>query len=229
MSLLGKQVYANPTTPLWTPAGAGGGGGSYPRDASFNSVTIDPSGGVFPLTLGLGATSNIMGIRREEEGKEADYILFDPTETSMDLSNVNTINGAPYVPTITDTIVANAAAAPVPLTPSRLALNSLTFTPPADGKLTMTAFANFDADVNDVRAGLLFFEIDGTAGVSSAWFGTVFLQQRTSATCCEVFSVTGGTPVTIVACASVAAYGGGSASGDFLAYQSRTLLQFTAL
>ena len=129
--------------------------------------------------------------------------------------------------TTTATIVADAAGASVPLTPSRLALNSLTFTPPANGKLTLTAFANFDAQVNEIRAGLLYFEIDGVAGVSTAWFGSVFLQQRTSATCCEVIEVLSGVPVTIVACASVAAYGGGVASGDYLAYQSRTLIQFT--
>jgi hypothetical protein len=235
MSLLGSQVFANPTKSLWASS-SGGGGGSYPRDASFNSIVVNPSS-TTPVAVKLGAVGSNVGLYGlDEDGNPgAEFISF--TASQMDLSNVSTINGsayppalpAPSVPTITDTIVANAAGTSVPLTPSRLALNSLTFTPPADGKLTMTAFANFDADVNDVRAGLLFFEIDGTPGVSSAWFGTVFLQQRTSATCCEVFSVTGGTPVTIVACASVAAYGGGSASGDYLAYQSRTLLQFTAL
>jgi hypothetical protein len=94
MSLLGKQVYANPTTPLW----GGGGGGSYPRDASFNSIVIDPSGGVPPLTLGLGGSGTVMGIRRIEESKETDYITFAPASSEMDLSNVTTINGSPYPP-----------------------------------------------------------------------------------------------------------------------------------
>jgi hypothetical protein len=204
------------------------GGGSYPRDASFNSVLVNPSGGVFPLSLGLGTTSNIMGIRRDEEGKEADYILFDPTETSMDLSNVATINGAPYVPTITDTIIANAGAAQVPLSPSRLSLSSNTFTPIADGKLTLTAFANFDSVVSTVANGILYFEIDGTPGASVAWFGASAVGQRASATCCEVLSVSGGTPVDINTVASIADVGTG-ATGDFEAYESRTLVQFTAL
>ena len=235
MSLLFNAVQANPQQSVFAAYGSGGGG-SYPRDASFNSIVVNPTG-TLPPAMELGTIgSNIGFYALDEDGNSgAEFISF--TASQMDLSNVSTINGsayppalpAPSLPTITDTTVANASGASVPLTPSRLALNSLTFTPPADGKLTMTAFANFDADVNDVRAGLLFFEIDGTPGVSTAWFGTVFLQQRTSATCCEVFSVTGGTPVTIVACASVAAYGGGSASGDYLAYQSRTLLQFTEL
>jgi hypothetical protein len=202
-------------------------GGSYPRDASFNSILIDPTG-VYPLSLGLGTTSNIMGIRRDEEGKEADYILFDPVDTAMDLSNVATINGAPYVPTITDTITANAAAAQVPLAPSRLSLSSNTFTPIADGKLTVTAFANFDSVVSTVANGNLSFEIDGTPGASVAWFGASAVGQRASATVCEVFSVTGGTPVGINTVASIANVGSG-ATGDFEAYESRTLVQFTAL
>jgi hypothetical protein len=40
MSLLGKQVYANPTTPLWS----GGGGSNLPTDPTFNTVTFLPSG-----------------------------------------------------------------------------------------------------------------------------------------------------------------------------------------
>lgn len=228
MSLLVKQVYANPTTPLWTPAGSGGGGGSYPRDASFNRITIDPSGGVFPLTLGLGNTSNIMGIRREEEGKETDYILFDPVETAMDLSNVATINGGPYYPTLTSTTTNDLGGDPVPLAPSRVVLNTSSFTAPANGKLTMMAFANFTCATSNIANGVMNFEVGGTAGVSSAWFGASARTQNTSASVCEVLSVAGGDALTINAVASVPV-GGTGADGDFEAFGSRTFLQFTTL
>jgi hypothetical protein len=227
MSLLGSQVYANPTKSLWASS-SGGGGGSYPRDASFNSVTINPSGGVFPLTLGLGATSNIMGIRRDEEGKEADYILFDPTETAMDLSNVGTINGAPYFPAITSTTTNDLGGDPVPLAPSRIVLNSSSFTAPADGKLTMTAYANFTCATSNIANGVMNFEVDGTPGVSSAWFGASARTQNTSAAVCEVFSVSGGDVLTITPVASIPV-GGTGADGDFEAFGSRTVLQFTTL
>jgi hypothetical protein len=38
MSLLGKQVYANPTTPIWGQGGGGGGG------SNFQNLTIDQGG-----------------------------------------------------------------------------------------------------------------------------------------------------------------------------------------
>jgi hypothetical protein len=41
MSLLPTGTYANPTQPLWTPFGGGGGGG---LDASFNNVSINLGG-----------------------------------------------------------------------------------------------------------------------------------------------------------------------------------------
>jgi hypothetical protein len=227
MSLLGSQVYANPTKSLWASS-SGGGGGSYPRDASFNSVTIDPSGGVFPLTLGLGATSNIMGIRRTEAGVPTDYILFDPVNTEMDLSNVATINGAPYFPTITSTTTNDLGGDPVPLAPSRIVLNSSSFTAPANGKLTMTAYANFTCATSNIANGVMNFEIDGTPGVSSAWFGASASTQTTSAAVCEVFSVSGGDVLTITPVASIPV-GGTGASGDFEAFGSRTTLQFTTL
>jgi hypothetical protein len=180
------------------------------------------------MTLGLGNTSNIMGIRREEEGKETDYILFDPVETSMDLSNVGTINGGPYYPTLTSTITANSSGSNVPLAPSRIVLNSSSFTAPANGKLTMMAFANFESATSNIANGVLAFEVGGTPGVSYASFGASAATQTASASVCEVLSVSGGDELTINAVASLPATGT-AADGDFLAYDSRTFLQFTTL
>jgi len=64
------------------------------------SLVVDPNVGVPPLTIGLGGTSTTLGIRRDEEGKETDYITFAPAASEMDLSNVSSINGAPYPPAI---------------------------------------------------------------------------------------------------------------------------------
>jgi hypothetical protein len=228
MSLLFNAVQANPQQSFFAAYGSGGGGGSYPRDASFNSIVLDPSGGVFPLTLGLGNTSNIMGIRREEEGKETDYILFDPTESQMNLSNVYTINDAPYYPTLTQSINANSAGSNVPLQPARLALNSSSFTAPADGTLTMMAWANFESATSNIANGALNFEVNGSTGSSVAWFGATARTQTTSAAVCDIYPVTGGDVLTITAVASLPATGT-AADGDFLAYDSRTFLQFTTL
>jgi hypothetical protein len=180
------------------------------------------------MTLGLGNTSNVMGIRRIEEGKEEDYILFDPTETSMALSNVTTINGGPYYPTLTQTINANASGSNVPLQPSRIALNSSSFTAPADGKLTMMAWANFESATSNIANGVLNFEVNGSSGSSVAWFGATAATQTTSAAVCDVYTVSGGDALTITAVASLPATGT-AADGDFLAYDSRTFLQFTTL
>jgi hypothetical protein len=47
MSLLSNQSYANPTTPLWTPAGSGGGGG-YPTPTDLSPVPISAGCPIFP-------------------------------------------------------------------------------------------------------------------------------------------------------------------------------------
>jgi hypothetical protein len=159
MSLLFSGVYANTTTPLF---GQGGGGGSYPRDASFNSIVIDPSGGVFPLSIGLGATSNVMGIRREEEGKETDYVLFDPTQTSMALSNVTTINGFPYSPVGTLFDFSNyPGGSPLVEAPDWGVLNTLNFTAPADGKLYVETLGTYVALVTGAGVAMTL-AVDGS-------------------------------------------------------------------
>lgn len=49
MSLLGNQVYANPDTPCWSAAGGGGG---YPTNPTFTTVTLSNGGDDGYLTAG---------------------------------------------------------------------------------------------------------------------------------------------------------------------------------
>jgi hypothetical protein len=147
MSLLFNAVQANPQQSVFAAVGSGGGG-SYPRDASFNSVTIDPSGGVPPLTLGLGGSGTVMGIRRIEEGKEEDYITFAPASSEMDLSNVVTINGAPYPPALP----ANASFTSVSATDASFTRVNGAVYPPGLGEVTVirTGVLNFNAPTGTV-------------------------------------------------------------------------------
>jgi hypothetical protein len=129
MSLLGKQVFANPTTPLW-----GGGGGGYPSNATFTQVSWTPlgspiassqirsddldsegsclniqngSGSLGPLVASRyyakGATSRVIyqadGIDFQDSG-ETSYFLATVNSGSngWDLSNISTINGSNYPP-----------------------------------------------------------------------------------------------------------------------------------
>lgn len=50
MSLLGNNVFANPTTPLWS----GGGGSNLPENPTFNIVTFEGSGSPPYASTGIG-------------------------------------------------------------------------------------------------------------------------------------------------------------------------------
>lgn len=63
MSLLGRQVYANPTTPIWGQ----GGGSNLPADPTFDSVSFTPVGTPLASTqirsdnlVGEGSTLHVM-------------------------------------------------------------------------------------------------------------------------------------------------------------------------
>jgi len=50
MSLLGRQVFANPTTPIWGQ----GGGSNLPANPTFNIVSFEPSGSPPYASTGIG-------------------------------------------------------------------------------------------------------------------------------------------------------------------------------
>jgi len=146
MSLLGSQVYANPTKSLWASS-SGGGGGSYPRDASFNSIVVNPTG-TLPPAMELGTIgSNIGFYALDEDGNPgAEFISF--TASQMDLSNVSTINGSNYPPALP----ANPTFTSVSSTDASFTRINGAVYPPAIGEVSVirTGVLNFNAPTGNV-------------------------------------------------------------------------------
>jgi len=187
-------------------------GGSYPRDASFNSVTVNPTGGPNPIGFGLGGTATI-GIRQlDEDGNPAaDYITFSPSSSQMDLSNVNSINARPIPLTVTNFAQSNIYV-PLPAGSPGVTLLGLTFTAPTDGKLFIQGNGTFQSTVTTRTQVGFLFDVNGStlsnsfviaACAANAQFTETVVPTMTQ------FSVTGGTVYDISAIAYVA---GGSAN-----------------
>jgi hypothetical protein len=199
------------------------GGGSYPRDASFNSIRIDPSGGVPPLTIGLGGTSTILGIRRIEGGVETDYITFAPASSEMDLSNVSTINGSAYPPpapaptypsnrfTLSNNAGASVLAAGTPVV-------GIYYEPPANGRVYANAVCSFTLGSNvspsatlAVAANLVVSDLVSVPDVAEG---------NTSASVQWEFGVQAGTAYDFVATATA------GRDGDFTANAATLFISF---
>ena len=227
MSLLGRQVFANPTTPIWGQGGGGGGsnfqflniteGGSLTIASSVNVETQlvfnkDVSGTTYtsmtmteypdssgPVTLALttqagaadtlllgdlvagGAGTNVpivsnsvlvlgksgtnaLGLYQQSSAtgsNEAAYLSVTPNTTELNLSNVKTINGAPYAGTFTSFDFSNQAGAPVAEAPASTILNTYSFTAPANGKLYMESLGNFVSTALG-GGGNMGFSVNGT-------------------------------------------------------------------
>jgi hypothetical protein len=219
MSLLGSQVFANPTTPLWGQ----GGGGSYPRDASFNSIVIDPSGIASPLSIGAGTGGTTLGIRRDEEGKETDYIIFAPNATEMTLSNVVSLNGGPVPLTVTE-FTSSFTSAGIDALPGTV-MASQTFTAPANGKLLVQAIGNFQSAVTTGTSLGFQIDVDGSTisnSIVNASCSTLILDVITPTM--AQFAVTGGSVYDISAVAYSA-----TSSGDWNGISGQLFLSFTTL
>lgn len=228
MSLLGTNVYANPTTPIWGQGGGGGGGSNFQTlniteggnlniASSINQETslvfykdvsgtlqtdvqmyyYPPSGqpsnlclavfnegqnadrltvgdlnaagtgtplpgGHTCLSIGTAGT-NAYGIRQlgTSSNVVATYLDVTPNTTDLNLSNVKTINGVPYAPTITSFDFSNQGGASVAETPNYTVLNSLSFTAPANGKLYMESLGTF-VSVTQFGGGTMTFSIGGS-------------------------------------------------------------------
>ena len=197
------------------------GGGSYPRDASFNSIVIDPSG-VSSLSIGTGTGGTVMGIRRDEEGKETDYITFAPNATEMELSNVTAINGGPVPFTLTAFNQSNLGS---------FAIDNATTTPllgtsvtaPADGKLLVQTVANLVCKASSNTNAVLLLSVNGTDDVNSTMgISADTLNAETIATTISQFAVSGG---TVYDCSAVAQSLG--TNTDWVANNTQIFLSFT--
>jgi hypothetical protein len=228
MSLLGANVYANPTTPIWGQGGGGGGGSNFQtlniteggnlniaspinlstqlnfyKDVSGTTQTdlvmyYYPDGGqpsnlclaVFNegnnadrltvgdlqvagtgttlqgghecLSIGKAGTA-AYGIRQlgTSSNVVATYLDVTPNTTDMNLSNVKTINGVPYAPTLTSFDFSNWAGSNVAESPNYSVINSLSFTAPTNGKLYMESLGTF-VSATQFGGGLMSFSVNGS-------------------------------------------------------------------
>lgn len=189
MSLLGKQVFANPTTPIWGQGGGGGGnvipvGGELTflgsptmalgltgdkitaLDASANYAPFQAS--EFRAFDGVGSYVS-MGQTPSEFGIASFLDDGTPQNTfatfgsgGWELSNLTAINGVPYVAQpITRFDFSNHAGAPLSEAPDYTVLNAISFTPPVDGKLYMESLGTFISTVVGGGAQMTF-SVNGT-------------------------------------------------------------------
>jgi len=197
------------------------GGGSYPRDASFNSIVIDPSG-VSSLSIGTGTGGSVMGIRRDEEGKETDYITFAPTATEMELSNVTAINGLPVPFTLTAFNQSNLGNFPIDNTTTTPLLGTSVMAP-ADGKLLVQAVANLVCRASSNTNAVLLLSINGTDDINATMnVGADTVNTDIIATTMAQYPVTGG---TLYDCSAVAQSLVGPT--DWVANNTQIFLSFT--
>jgi hypothetical protein len=139
-----------------------GGGGSYPRDTSFNSITVNPSS-TAPVAMELGAIGSNIGLYGlDEDGNPgAEFISFSASQ--MDLSNVTSINGVPYFNSPGTQFDFRSYPGGVPLVeaPDWGVLNAISFTPPVDGKVYVESLGTYVALVTGGGVSMTF-AVDGT-------------------------------------------------------------------
>ena len=186
MSLLGTNVFANPTTPLW---GQGGGGGSNPTfqsvsftpatsnvasseiSAGFNAnvgstlVVSDGNANVGPLVASALYTDQVFprvivqgnGIDYQQSGSGNSVFLATVSSgsNSWELSNISAINGVPYynLPA-TQYSYSNQGGVDVSGAPLWGPLNTLTITPPINGKVFVQSHGTFVAQVTGGGCGM---------------------------------------------------------------------------
>ena len=161
MSLLFNAVQANPQQSFFAAYGSGGGG-SYPRDASFNSIVVNPTG-TAPPAMELGTIGSNIGLYAlDEDGNPAaEFISF--TASQMDLSNVTSINGVPYFnsPGTQFDYRNYPGGSPLVEAPAWGVLTAIRFTPPVDGKVYVESLGTYIALVSGGGVAMTF-AVDGT-------------------------------------------------------------------
>jgi len=197
-------------------------GGSYPRDASFNSIVIDPSGGVPPLSIGTGTGGTVMGIRREEDGKEEDYITFAPSASEMTLTNVVSINSLPVPFTLTAFNQSNLGNFPIDNATTTPLLGTSVMAP-TDGKLLVQAVANLVCRASSNTNAVLLLSINGTDDINATMnVSADTVNTDIIATTMTQFAVSGG---TLYDCSAVAQSLVGPT--DWVANNTQIFLSFT--
>lgn len=191
MSLLGNNVFANPTTPLWGQGGGGGSnvippGGSLTFQGTPNqaltltdgNITAEDASGNYAsfstgevraydnvgsyVALGTYAT-NPLGLRAfyDNGGLQNTFAQFD--SGGWDLSNVASINGVPYalLPATQYSYQEFPGGVDVSAAPAWGALNTLTITPPVNGKIFLQSQGSFVSQIVGGGVGMTF-AINGT-------------------------------------------------------------------
>jgi len=164
-----------------------------------------------------------MGIRRDEEGKETDYIIFAPNATEMTLSNVVSLNGGPVPLTVTE-FTSSFTSAGIDALPGTV-MASQTFTAPANGKLLVQAIGNFQSAVTTGTSLGFQIDVDGSTisnSIVNASCSTLILDVITPTM--AQFAVTGGSVYDISAVAYSA-----TSSGDWNGISGQLFLSFTTL
>jgi len=203
---------------LLAQVNAGSNGWDLPN---VSSITVNPSGVPGPLTIGAGSGGTTLGIRREEEGKEEDYITFAPNATEMTLSNVVSLNGGPVPLTVTE-FTSSFTSAPIDALPGTV-MASQTFTAPANGKLFIQAIGNFQSAVTTGTSVGFTIDVDGSNISNStvnASCGNLILDVITPTM--AQFPVSGGVVYDISAIAYSA-----TSSGDWNGISGQLFLSFT--
>lgn len=189
MSLLGNNVFANPTTPLWGQGGGGSNvippGGSLtfqgtPNQAltltDGNITAEDASGNLASFSAGeIRAYDNVgsyvalgtfapqpLGLRAflNDGTLQNTFAQFD--SGGWDLSNVSSINGVPYFNAPgTNFQYTNWSNVPVAEAPNWSVLNSISFTPPVNGKAYIETLGTF---IGTIAGGtsVMSLSINGT-------------------------------------------------------------------
>jgi hypothetical protein len=190
MSLLGNNVFANPTTPLW----GGGGGSNLPENPTFNIVTFEPSGSPPYSSTGIGtvlgqdvgSTIAILGADQTElgplqatalyAGVEANYprVIYQSDgidyqaadSTSYFLASVNATSNGWDLPTVSSLGYTKVLPSPVPIPLATVdtSANSWTLSNIASINSNSISFSSNQMDLSNVASinGVPYFNSPGT-------------------------------------------------------------------
>lgn len=190
MSLLGNNVFANPTTPLWGPQGSSSNlivppGGQITFQGSPNQALTLTDGTITTLDASGNYASSSAGEFRAYDNVGS-YVAIGPYSTQplglraflidgtlqntfaqfdsggWDLSNVLSVNGVPYfnAPGTNFSYSNYPGGSPLAEAPDWTVLNSLNFTPPVNGKVYIESLGTY---VGTVLGGttVMNFAING--------------------------------------------------------------------
>jgi len=163
-----------------------------------------------------------MGIRREEDGKETDYITFAPAASEMTLTNVVSINSLPVPFTLTAFNQSNLGNFPIDNTTTTPLLGTSVMAP-ADGKLLVQSVANLVCRASSNTNAVFLLSINGTDDINTTMnISADMVNTDTIVTTMAQYPVTGG---TLYDCSAVAQSLVGPT--DWVANNTQIFLSFT--